>query len=167
MSDNWPQADLGTVGRLRALAAGYPGAGYAERVLPAPFARVWDYFADMERSIPALDHTVAEFRIVARDGSRLTASTRSPWLPLHFTLDVDLEPGWCLMTARPVYYLVVFAAQPHREGTLFAHAEAASVPGPEPLRRAMRPLLAVPGRLLARHVSQDIDGIETALGLRP
>jgi hypothetical protein len=165
MSETWPQAGLGNVGRLRALAAGFRGAAYAERVLPLPFTRVWDYFSDMERSIPSLDRTVAEFRILTRDGARLTARTRSPWLPLRFTLDVDLDPGWCLMTARPVYYLVAFAAQPQGEDTLFAHAEAANVPGPEPLRRPLRPLLGLSARWLARHVGHDIDGLEAALGL--
>jgi hypothetical protein len=165
MTDPWPQARLGNVGRLRALAAGFPGSAYAERVIPASFDEVWGYFSDMERSVPSFDETVTEFRIVSRTAAGLTARARGPGLPIRFTLDVDLERGWCLMTARPVYYLVAFAAEPSGDQTRFAHAEACNVCGPKLVRDAARPFLKMARRWIAGHVERDIDGLEAALGM--
>jgi hypothetical protein len=166
MIDNWPQARLGSAGRLRALAAAFPGAAVTERVIPASFDQVWDYFADMERSVPSFDETVREFRVVARQGTRLVARVKGPLLPLRYTLDVDLDRGWCLMTARPAWYIVAFAAEPSGSQTLFAHAEACNIAGPPDVRRAGAPLLSATRKWLVGHVSRDIDGIERAMGLR-
>ncbi|HEX3795631.1 MAG TPA: hypothetical protein VHV57_14150 [Acidimicrobiales bacterium] len=165
MSELWPQANVGNVGRLRALAAGFPGSAYTERHIPVPFEQVWDYFSDMERSVPSFDETVAEFHITNRDDNRLTAKVRGPFLPIRFTLDVDLDVGWCLMTARPAYYLVMFAAEPSGDHTRFAHAEACNLPGPTVLRRPIQPLFRLARRWLVGHVERDVDGLELALGL--
>lgn len=166
MSAGWPGAALDNVGRLRALAAGYPGAAYRERRIAAPFERVWGYFADMERSVPDFDETVAALTILERTPAGFTARVRGRGLPLGVTFDVDLDPGWCLMTARPAWYLVAFAAVAEGEHTRFAHAEAAIVGGPRPLRRATGPALALAGRWLGRHVERDLDGIEAAVSDR-
>lgn len=163
MSDAWPEARLGNVARLRALAAGFPGSAYTESVIAVSFDEVWAYFSDMERSVPSFDETVAELRIVDRTASGFTARVRGPRLPLRFTLDVDLESGWCLMTARPAYYLVAFAAEPFGEHTTFAHAEACNVPGPRLLRHVARPVLALARRLIAGHIARDLDRLERAL----
>jgi hypothetical protein len=163
MTDQWPTASLGNVGRLRALTAAYKASVIVERTIPASFDRVWEYFADMERSVPSFDETVAEFRITERIGNHLTARVRGPLLPIRFTLDVDLEPGWCIMTARPVYYLVAFAAEPAGDQTLFAHAEACNIPGPKALRRIGAPILTPATKWLRGHVTRDIDGLEREL----
>jgi ABC-type transport system involved in cytochrome c biogenesis ATPase subunit len=77
--------------------------------------------------------------------------------------DVDLEGGWCLMTARPAYYLVAFAAEPFGDETRFAHAEACNVPGPKLLQHATLPFLVLARRWIAGHIGRDIDGLESAL----
>jgi hypothetical protein len=162
---SWPVAHLDPVARLRILAAGLPGAAVDERILDAPFQQVWDFFSDMETSLPLIDQAVGSFEIVSRTGSRLVARARTPRLHLPMTLDVDLEPGWCWMTARPHAYVVGFAAQPDEGHTRFAHLEAYNVAGPPRLRRLARPLLVAGRRHLAKHVGGDVDGIERALGL--
>jgi hypothetical protein len=149
------------------LAAGLPGGVLDERTMAAPFDRVWGFFSDMEQSLPRFDRAVGEFRIVERDGSRLVARARTPRLRFPIKFDVDLESGWCLMTARPSAYVVGFAAIPEGDRTRFAHLEAYSVPAPPLLGTVIRPLLVASRRSLAAHVTHDVDGIERALGLRP
>lgn len=165
MSDAWPQASLGNIRRLRVLAVAFPGMIVRERRFAAPFDRVWNYFSDLERSIPAFDETVRAFRIVSHDDTRLVACARNPWLPIDSTLDVDLEPGWCLMTARPRYYVVAFAAEAAGDHTLFAHAEACSVVGSQVIRRPIQAVLSGVNRRLGRHVDKDLDRLEANLGL--
>lgn len=164
---SWPVAQFGPVARLRALAAALPGAVLDDRVVGAPYERVWDYFADMERSLPEFDRQVGDFRILSRDGNRLRAKVRSAGpLPVWVSLDVDLEPGWCWMVSRPAFYVVGFAAEPDGEQTRFAHLEGYVLPGPSRLQAIVRPLLAASRRLHRAHVPGDVDGIERALGLR-
>jgi hypothetical protein len=55
----WPTARLDLVRQLQALAGVLPGVGLVERVLDAPFERVWSWLADLERSVPAFDPMVA------------------------------------------------------------------------------------------------------------
>jgi hypothetical protein len=163
MSENWPLAQLDAVERLRVLAAGFPGAGLDEQLLPADFARVWGFFSDMERSLPRFDRTVAKFRVISRDGSRLVGRALGPRLPLGFTFDVDLEPGWCWMTARPRIYVVAFAAVPEGDQTRFAHFEAYNIPGPTWLRRVGTPALKLSAAAVGRHVHHDVNGIAAAV----
>jgi hypothetical protein len=163
---SWPVAHLDPVGRLRILAAGLPGAVVDQRTIDAPFERVWGFFSDMEASLPRFDQAVGSFQIVKRAGSRLVARARTPRLHVPVTFDVDLEPGWCWMTARPSAYIVGFAAQPDGDRTRFAHLEAYTLPGPPGLRALVRPLLLASRRHLTTHVRGDVDGIEMALGLR-
>jgi hypothetical protein len=166
-NDVWPLAQLDRVQRLRVLAASLPGASMHERIVPAPFDQVWNFFSDMERSLPSFDQAVGEFRIVERDGTRLVARARSPRLRVPFTFDIDLEPGWCLMTARPGIYVVGFAAQPDNGQTRFGHVESYNLGGPGWIRAAIRPLLALTKSRQHSHVVADVDGIEAALDVRP
>jgi hypothetical protein len=165
MSDAWPQASLGNIRRLRVLAAAFPGMSVRERSFAAPFDLVWNYFSDLERSIPAFDETVSALRIVSQNDSRLVARASNPWLPFESTLDVDLDPGWCLMTARPRYYVVAFAAEPDGDHTRFAHAEACSVIGPVAFRRPIQIVLYGLNKWVGRHVERDLDGLQADLGL--
>ena len=102
-AEPWPVAALAPPARVRALAAGLPGVAVVERILDAPFDRVWGFIADLERSVPTFDRSVTRLRVLHRDGTRLVASATSGWrfarAPLRF--DVDLEEGWCWMVARP------------------------------------------------------------------
>lgn len=159
----WPTAELSHLGRVRALAAGLPGAVLQEGLIDAPFADVWGFISDLERSVPAFDDVVARLRVTRRDGTRLRIATRASWrmagLPLGF--DVDLEDGWCWMVSRPGIYVVGMAAEPDPADagrTRYAHLEGITV-RPRLLARATR----VRSR---RHVASDVAGIERALGLR-
>jgi hypothetical protein len=156
----WPVASLSPTARARALAAGLPGAVLQEGVIDAPFADVWGFIADLERSVPTFDDVVARLRVVDRDGTRLRVHTRASWrmagLPLDF--DVDLEEGWCWMVARPRIYVVAMAAEPDPDDagrTRYAHLEGITV-RPRLLARATR----VRSR---RHVASDVAGIEEAV----
>lgn len=163
-SETWPTAELHPTGRARALAAGLPGAVLQEGVIDAPFARVWGFISDLERSVPEFDDSVARLRVRERDGTRLRVGTRASWrmagLPLGF--DVDLEDGWCWMVSRPRLYVVAMAAEPDPDDpdrTRYAHLEGLTV-RPRSVARATR-------WRSRRHVASDVAGIERALGLRP
>ena len=160
----WPTASLSPTARARALAAGIPGVVLQEGTLDAPFAEVWGFIADLERSVPAFDDAGARLEVVERDGTRLRIHTRASWrmagLPLDF--DVDLEDGWCWMVSRPRLYVVAMAAEPDPAEpgrTRYAHLEGITV-RPRALARATR-------WRSRRHVASDVAGIERGLGLRP
>lgn len=162
--ETWPIATLSPTGRARALAAGLPGAVLQEGVIDAPFGEVWGFVGDLQRSVPSFDETVAQLRIVDRDGTRLRVRARSSArmgrLPLDF--DVDLEDGWCWMVARPRIYVVGMAAEPDPSDpgrTRYAHLEGLTI-RPRALARATR-------WRSRRHVASDVAGIERGLGLRP
>lgn len=156
----WPIAELSPTGRARALAAGLPGAVLQEGVIDAPFADVWGFISDLERSVPTFDDVVGRLSITSREGTRLRVHTRASWrmagLPLDF--DVDLEEGWCWMVARPRIYVVAMAAEPDPDDagrTRYAHLEGITI-RPRLLARATR----VRSR---RHVASDVAGIEEAV----
>ena len=155
---DWPTARLDPVRQLRILAEVLPGVGLVERVLDAPYGRVWSFLADVERSVPTFDPMVRSLRILARDGEHLTVATWMPHLPIPLRFQVELRDGWCLMRSRT--YLVGMAAVPLGEDrTRYAHLEGL------PLRRppALRPLRP----LFRRIVTGDVNGITRALGPLP
>jgi hypothetical protein len=154
----WPTARLDPVRQLRVLGEVLPGVGLVERVLEAPYARVWSFLADLERSVPVFDPMVRSLRVLSRDGERLTAAVWMPRLPVPLRFQVELREGWCLMRSRT--YLVGMAAVPiEADRTRYAHLEGL------PLRRppALRPLRP----LFRRIVTGDINGITRALRPRP
>ncbi|HET9771326.1 MAG TPA: hypothetical protein VFS16_10590 [Acidimicrobiia bacterium] len=166
----WPAARLGNVARLHALAAGLPGAALAERVIDAPFEDLWAFVGDLEVSVPTFDRSVARVRIVERAGEHLRMRTWAPGIPVPLPMDAVLRPGWCVMTSRPTFHVVVMAAEPTPDGrTRYAHLEATSVAGPPVVRALLAPVRALTHRYLARHhVPGDIAGIERHLaGGRP
>lgn len=156
----WPVARLHPISRLRALAAGLAGVAIEERQLDASFESVWGFIADLERSIPTFDRSVASIRILDSNGSRLRIRAVSSWrvgfVPVHF--DVQLEPGWCWMVSRPRLYVIGMAAVPDGDGTRYAHMEGFSIPG-----RPFRPLLRFLASRYARHIRADLDGIERSV----
>ena len=166
VADPWPVASLTPSARIRAIAAGLPGVAVVERVLDAPFDRVWEFIADLERSVPTFDRQVAGLRIVERDGTRLVARATSSWrlvrAPLRF--DVDLEDGWCWMVARPQVYVVGMAAEPLAGDpgrTRYLHLEGVPRNG-----RVLGPLVRATTAIHRRHVASDVDGIERAVATR-
>ena len=149
---SWPDAHLDDIGRLRAIAAAFPGVVLNETVIDAPFDAVWGFVSDLERSVAAFDPTVGHVRIRRRDGSRLRITSgpfaRGPGLPF----DVLLEDGFCLMQSTARLYLVGMAAVPDGDRTRYAHAEG--VP-----RRGF----GFTRRLQERLVRADVEGIRRAL----
>jgi hypothetical protein len=112
--DEWPAVELGNVRRMRVLGAAVPNARVAEAILDAPFDRVWTWFSDIERSVPAFDGQVRRLRIRRRDADGLKMTTwQGPGGVLPMSFDVLLEPnGWCLMTAPARLYVVGMCADP-------------------------------------------------------
>lgn len=129
----WPGVEIDPVTRLRALAAALPWVSLEERVIEAPFARVWSYIEDLERGVPQFEGNVRRIEILARDGERLALRSFAPGgLAMH--LDAVLRPGWCVM--RGAFGEIGMAATPVGAGaTRFAHFE-----GSRRLGRIARPL---------------------------
>jgi hypothetical protein len=161
-TNQWPRAELGNIQRLRVLAAGLPGTALGERIIDAPFPRVWAWVADLEHSVPTFDANVASLRIIeGREPSHRRVRTRSTFrglfLPLNF--DVDLEDGWCWMVSRPQLYVVGMAAEPNGDRTHWAQLEGFAGSAPS----VLRPVLAATRWRHRRHVLHDIDGIARAV----
>jgi hypothetical protein len=70
-SDRWPTVALSNVQRMRVLGRVVPNAQMAESIVDAPFDRVWDWFSDLEHSVPAFDGIVRRLHIRRRDGNEL------------------------------------------------------------------------------------------------
>lgn len=158
VEQNWPTATLGTVGHLRVLAAGLPGAYLHEQIVDVPFDDVWDFVSDLERWAPLSDSDVHSLRVVHRDGERWRVRVRLPrWAATApVQVDVTMVPGWCWMVTRPQAYVVGIAAEPHGSGTRLAHMEGVVVPAPRWMAFAVRPLLAISRWRHRLHVPADV-----------
>jgi len=127
MSGNWPNVDLDPVRRLRVLAAGIPGATVTERVLPAPFERVWALLSDLEGQFGRIQPDMHRVTITQVDGDRLQALARSRF-GMRARLDGVLRPGWCWLQSR--FLLIGMAASPEPGGgTRVAFTGGVRVPG--------------------------------------
>ena len=121
-SPRWPSARLDDVARLRAIAAARPHLAYRERIIDAPFERVWSVLGDLERGVPQFDHYVRWIRITERDGERLELESNAPWLGTTLRFEAIHRPGWCVMRSREAE--VGMAATPLGDGrTRVAHFE--------------------------------------------
>lgn len=127
----WPVADLDAVRRMRVLASALPSGAYGRLRIEAPFERVWDYLADMDRSIPDLIGFIRRFELAA--DATTAVATGLAGNRGRFT--VDLRDGWCLMQDR--FVVGGFAAVPDGDATLLAGCGAIRTAG---LRRVV-PLL--------------------------
>lgn len=115
----WPEIVLDPVARLRVMAAALPHVHLVERVLEAPFDRVWETAGALEAA-PAFETLVGEVRILERDGAMLRLDSRIG--PVHLGLRARLEDGFCVMHGHG--FDVGMAARPEGEGrTRFAHYE--------------------------------------------
>ncbi|MEV6927989.1 hypothetical protein AB0M46_26290 [Dactylosporangium sp. NPDC051485] len=126
MTDTWPRADLNPVHRLRALAAGIPGAHVTERLIDAPFDEVWPVAGDLEGEFGNYQPDMRHVRITRTNGDRLEAVARSRF-GLRARFDVVSRPGWCWMQSRLL--LIGVAAAPADGGTLIAMTGGVRVPG--------------------------------------
>lgn len=144
----WPTAELDPIARMRALAAAMPHVATDETVFDVDFDRFWGFIAELDRSAPAFEATVARARIVSRASDaeralppaqrseRLVLEARSPLAGPWIRFDVVLRPGWCLMHSR--FGEVGMAAAPESaERTRFFHFEGSALLG-----RLVRPLFA-------------------------
>jgi hypothetical protein len=134
MTAPWPTADLDQVRRLRVLAAGIPGAHVTERVLDAPFSRVWPLLADIEGSFGLIEPDMRRLRVTRVDGDRLEARARSRF-GMRARFDGVLRPGWCWLQSRFLLIGVAATAEPGG-GTRVALTGGVRIPG----RAAIVPL---------------------------
>lgn len=163
---NWPTVELDRVAQLRVLSRVLPGVALEERTIAAPFDVVWGFVSDLPNSVPRFDRDVASIEIIERHGDRLKIISRPPFLPIPVRFDVELRSGWCWMVARPQLYVVGMAAVPAGEHTRFAMLEGVSLSSPEALRPTLAPVNATSRWRHRRHLPDDLDAIERALGLR-
>ena len=157
-SDDWPTVELGNVRRMRVLGATIPNARMAESIIDAPFDRVWSWFSDIERSVPAFHGQVRRLRIRRRTGDQLKMLTwQGPGGLVPMPFDVLLERnGWCLMISPARLYVVGTCAEPVGDGqTHFAVLEA--------MPRRLGRLAA---GSIGRHVRGDVQRIGRVLGVK-
>ena len=155
--DQWPTVALSNVQRMRVLGRVVPTAQMAESIVDAPFDRVWSWFSDLERSVPAFDGIVRRLHVRRRDGNELKiTSWQGPGGMVPTPFNVLLEPdGWCLMTTRLRFYVVGMCADPVGDAqTHVAVLEAM------PLRVGR---VAAPG--FSKHVRGDARRIGRVLGV--
>ncbi|MGW6689613.1 hypothetical protein [Streptomyces sp. NPDC054961] len=124
----------GTVGRLRVMAAGVPGARVVEQVVPAPVEAVWAVMSDLEGEFGRFQPDMRTVRVLRVTGDRVEALARSRYgLRAHFR--GVLRPGWCWLQSR--FLIIGMAAAPEPGGgTRVALTGGVRVPG----RAAIVPL---------------------------
>lgn len=155
--DDWPTVELSNVRRMRVLQRVVPNAQMAEVIIDAPFERLWHWFSDLERSVPAFDGIVRRLHVRRRAGDELKiTSWQGPGGLVPTPFDVLLEPsGWCLMTSRPRFYVVGMCADPVGDDrTHVAVLEASSLS-----------IGRMAASRIARHVRGDARRIGRVLGV--
>lgn len=124
----WPEARIGDVARLRAIAAARPHVAYLERTIDASFDVVWSILGDLERGVPRFDYYVRWIRITARDGDALAVESNSPVPGLAMRWQAIHRPGFCVM--RSFEGEVGMAAEPvDATQTRIAHFEGSRLLG--------------------------------------
>ncbi|MEJ3653760.1 hypothetical protein WEH80_12320 [Actinomycetes bacterium KLBMP 9759] len=152
VNEHWPRAELDAVQRLRVLAAPISGAAVTERVIAAPFERVWALLADLEGTFGEIQPDMRHLRVAQRSGDRLVARVRSRY-GMRARFDGVLRPGWCWLQSR--FLLVGMAAVPSPGGgTLVALTGGVRVPG----RTALVPIG------VRREAGRSLDRLERMVG---
>lgn len=122
----WPTTDLDPVRRLHVLASGVRNAVVTERLIDAPFERVWAMLEDLEGDFGRIQTDMENVRVLERDGERLVAVARSKY-GMRARLTGQLRPGWCWLQSR--FLLMGMAARPEGARTLVAMTGGVRVPG--------------------------------------
>ncbi len=138
----WPMATLDTGARARVIAAAIPSAALVEAAIDAPFEEVWPWLSDLERSVPEFDPTVADLKVVSKDGPRWRVRASAPYVRVKLPFDVRIEEGFCLMRAKWRLFAVVMTATPlprrahpgDARGGRAAAVHPVDAPAPTPLR---------------------------------
>ena len=162
----WPTVDLEPLERLRVLARVLPGVWMEERVLDAPFERVWNFASDLERA-PEYDTDVHSIKIVSREQDHWRIRVRADLFGIGLPsvpVDVEMAEGFCWM--RSALYVVGMAAAPEGDRTRFGHLEGVPLRGSQAVQRLLKPVAWVSRARHKYHIPHDIDGIEWSLGLR-
>lgn len=150
MSENWPNAELDEIRRLRVLAATvrFP-VYYSEIVIPAPLETVWAVASDLEHELPRSLSSVRKAQVTRQDGEELELRAVG-WLGQRARFDVVLRPGWCVMRSK--FVLGAMAAVPDADGadTRFASLGGFRLPG----ARLARPGLMWLGRRSMRRFQE-------------
>jgi hypothetical protein len=134
MTDNWPQADLDDVRRLRALAAGISGAAVTERVFDKSLPEVWDLMWGDGRAFAEFQPDMRSITRVTIDGVHVTFYARSNY-GFRAHLQGIVRPGWCWLQSR--FLLIGMAAAEEPDGrTRVALTGGVRIPG----RAALIPL---------------------------
>ncbi|WP_112239681.1 hypothetical protein [Kribbella monticola] len=107
MTANWPQVELDAVRRLRALAAGIPGAVVTERVFDRPLPVVWELMWDDGRSFAEIQPDMHAITDLTVDGDRVSLHARSRY-GFRAHLQGTVRPGWCWLQSR--FLLIGMAA---------------------------------------------------------
>jgi hypothetical protein len=113
----WPAATLDGVSRIRLLARVVPNVHLAERVIDAPFTRVWDFLRDIETSVPMFDENVLEVVIVRRRSTtQLDMRVRARFSP-SVPFQCEMGEGHIVMNAPRGLYVVGIGVRPRTDGT--------------------------------------------------
>lgn len=153
MTGEWPTASIDNIARLRAMAAGVSGAAVTERLVHAPFEKVWEVLSDFEGGFGEVETDMRGVTVSEVDGERVELLARSRFGMRARLRGVHRE-GWFWAQSR--FLIVAVAAVPVEErpegaATRVAMTGGIRVPGraallPVGVRRAARGAL---GRLAA------------------
>lgn len=123
----WPRAELDGVRRLRIMAAAISGAVVTERVIDAPFERVWGVLSDLEGAFGQIQPDMREVRITAAVGDRVEAVALSRF-GMRARFAGVLRSEWCWLQSR--FLLIGMGAAPEPGGgTRVALTGGVRVPG--------------------------------------
>ncbi len=127
MTENWPTAELDNVGRMRALAAGIPGAAVTERVFDAPMPVVWALMWAGRNAFIEFQPDMRSVETVEQRGDRVTMLVRSAY-GMRARLEGVARPGWCWLQSRFLLIGMAAAEEP-TGGTRVALTGGVRVPG--------------------------------------
>lgn len=111
MTENWPQTDVDAVRRLRALAAGIPGATVTERVFDYPMPMVWDLMWDNGRRFAEIQPDMRSIKQLEISGDRVRMLVHSRF-GFRAHLEGVARPGWCWLQSRFLLIGMAAAAEP-------------------------------------------------------
>ncbi|MFI0350170.1 hypothetical protein [Actinomadura sp. 9N407] len=111
MTPTWPSAAVDPVRRLRAMAAGVPGATVTERIVNAPLNQIWEILTDFEDGFTTVQPGMHHVRVLTRDGDRAELHARGR-LGQRAHLRGVVRPGWCWLQSRFLIIGMAAAAQP-------------------------------------------------------